>query len=76
MEVTKRDDGTFDVEFLAFVEEQEGWLACAAEHNGLCTRSFTHWARPKVVLFTFNFENRNDVNEFVKKSLENFNKTS
>lgn len=75
MEVKKIEDGTYDVVFTAYEKEQEGWLVRAAEHNGLCTRSFTHWARPKIILFTFNFENRKDATEFVKQSLKNFKKS-
>lgn len=33
MEMTKKDDGTFDVEVMAYVEDQEQWIACAIEHN-------------------------------------------
>lgn len=69
MEMTKKDDGTFDVEVMAYVEDQEQWIACAIEHNGLCTHSFTHPARPEVIFFTFNFENRTDLNAFAKKAL-------
>lgn len=64
MWVSKKDDGTFDVEIKSYVSKQAECIALALEHNGLCTNTFSRCYMPEIVLLTFNFETRSEALSF------------